>query len=635
MASTFFGLDIAYTGVQAANAKVNTTANNIANVETKGYTRQEAIQVASDPLRVSQTYGMAGTGVTTTDITQVRNQFYDVKYWQSQTNLGQYETKMYYMYQIEDYFTDKDTVEGFEPRFSNVFNTLEEVYKQAGTDSTKTQFIGAAGDLCEYFNAQATNLQKLQLGINEEIRNRVDKINTIAEQITTLNKQINTIEVNQTHANELRDKRNLLVDELSKIVDVEVRETPIYITAGSNIPSGIYNYEVMIAGGQQLVNGYEYNNLIYTARANSEKVNQSDADGLYDIEWDNGLGFNMYGANLGGELKGLIELRDGNNEEYFHGNTTNVIANKDGSYSVSIGIAKYIDYLTDMNKCTLPEAGQITLSNMTYRYTSWTYDEQNGKYTFNIEPSEGQPSPEMYIDKPASVGRAINYMGIPYYQEQMNEWVRVFAKAMNEIEHNAEDNYGNKAESLFTARSTTGVEETFKFKDSVHDSLEAEYEDKYKKYSSKDDDYYRLTAGNFSVNRQMEIDINKFGTTVDIKKGSDAQDITELLLKVHDQKTIKLNGKDIDTSFRGCSSKDFLQCLTSDIALAGNNAKTFTDNYTNIAKSVSSQRMSISGVDNDEEALNLVKFQEAYNLSAKVMQIMTEIYDRLILQTGV
>ena len=69
--------------------------------------------------------------------------------------------------------------------------------------------------------------------------------------------------------------------------------------------------------------------------------------------------------------------------------------------------------------------------------------------------------------------------------------------------------------------------------------------------------------------------------------------------------------------------------------MSANNAKTFTENYTNINKSVSQTRLSISGVDNDEEALHLVKFQEAYNLSAKVMQIMTEIYDRLILQTGV
>ena len=617
MASTFFGLDIAYTGVQAANAKLNTTANNIANVDTKGYTRQEATQVASDALRISQSYGMAGTGVTVTDINQVRNEFYDVKYWQAQTNLGQYDMKMYYMYQIEDYFTDKDTVEGFEPIFSAMFDSLEEVYKQAGTPSTKTQFIGAAGDLCEYFNAQATNLEKLQLGVNEEIKNKVDEINSIAEQIATLNKQINTIEVNHLRANELRDKRNLLIDQLSKIVDVEVRETPIYTTPGGTEKSGIYTYEVSIAGGQILVQGYEYNTLECVARSAEEKVNQSDADGLFEIKWSNTMDFNLYGANLGGELKGLIEVRDGNNEEYFHGTTKGVKDNGDGTYTVTIEVPNK-DYLTDMNKCTLPDSGQLTLVNTKYKYSGFEFDGTKNPptYTFTIKPDAGQAAPTIFDGKEASVGTKIDYQGIPYYQEQMNEWVRIFAKAMNDIEKTAVDEEGNPAEVLFTAKDKVNGTE-IKFTADLADNT----------YKSSDSDYYRLTAGNISVNNEMVKDASKFGTTVDIKKGGDAQDVTELLLTVQDDKN-KVN-------FRGCSAKEFLQCITSDIALSANNAKTFTENYTNINKSVSQTRLSISGVDNDEEALHLVKFQEAYNLSAKVMQIMTEIYDRLILQTGV
>ena len=617
MASTFFGLDIAYTGVQAANAKLNTTANNIANVDTKGYTRQEATQVASDALRISQSYGMAGTGVTVTDINQVRNEFYDVKYWQAQTNLGQYDMKMYYMYQIEDYFTDKDTVEGFEPIFSAMFDSLEEVYKQAGTPSTKTQFIGAAGDLCEYFNAQATNLEKLQLGVNEEIKNKVDEINSIAEQIATLNKQINTIEVNHLRANELRDKRNLLIDQLSRIVDVEVRETPIYTTPGGTEKSGIYTYEVSIAGGQILVQGYEYNTLECVARSAEEKVNQSDADGLFEIKWSNTMDFNLYGANLGGELKGLIEVRDGNNEEYFHGTTKGVKDNSDGTYTVTIEVPNK-DYLTDMNKCTLPDSGQLTLVNTKYKYSGFEFDGTKNPptYTFKIEREAGQADPTIFDGKEASVGTKIDYQGIPYYQEQMNEWVRIFAKAMNDIEKTAVDEEGNPAEVLFTAKDKVNGTE-IKFTANLADNT----------YKSSDSDYYRLTAGNISVNNEMVKDASKFGTTVDIKKGGDAQDVTELLLTVQDDKN-KVN-------FRGCSAKEFLQCITSDIALSANNAKTFTENYTNINKSVSQTRLSISGVDNDEEALHLVKFQEAYNLSAKVMQIMTEIYDRLILQTGV
>jgi len=635
MASTFFGLDIAYTGVQAANAKVNTTANNIANVETTGYTRQNANQVASQALRVSQSYGMAGTGVTTTDITQVRNQYYDVKYWESQSNLGQYEIKQYYMYQIEDYFTDKDTVEGFQPLYTDLFNTLEEVYKQAGTDSTKTQFLGAAGDLCEYMNAQATNLQKLQLSVNDEIKNKVEEINSIAEQISTLNKQINTIEVTKTNANELRDKRNLLIDQLSKIVDCEVRETPIYAIPGQDIESGIYTYEVTIAGGQTLVQGYEYYTLECVARSDDEKVNQSDADGLYDVAWTNGMEFNMYGSNLGGELKGLFEVRDGNNEEYFNGTVRKVSTHEDsdgnpvvGTYDVVIKVPNK-DYLTEIEKCTLPVNGQLTLGNTNYRYSEWKYDGDTGTYTFTVKPDDGQPSPAIFTDKEAAVGHKVDYQGIPYYQEQMNEWVRIFAKAMNTIEQNAQDKYGNQAESLFTAKNKMDNNDPYLFDDDPGYVNNASF-------SSTADDYYQLTALNIQVNQKMVKDVNKFGTTYDINQGGDAQDITETLLRVANDKTIEISSTEkIDTSFRGCSSKEFLQCLTSDIALAANNAKTFTENYENINKSVSQQRLSISGVDNDEEALNLVKFQEAYNLSAKVMQIMTEIYDRLILETGV
>ena len=76
-------------------------------------------------------------------------------------------------------------------------------------------------------------------------------------------------------------------------------------------------------------------------------------------------------------------------------------------------------------------------------------------------------------------------------------------------------------------------------------------------------------------------------------------------------------------------------CVLSDVALNASRANTFTKNYENIAGVIDNQRLSISGVDEDEEALNLVKFQNGYNLASKMIQTLTEIYDRLILQTGV
>jgi len=137
MPSQFFGLNIAYTGLQAANAALNVTGNNISNVETKGYSRQEAVQTAANALRTNTTYGMAGAGVDTTSIDQVRESYYDLKYWQNNASLGIYEIKQQYYRQIEDYFTDTDDVMGFNAIFSDMFDSLDEVYKRRSSRGRK------------------------------------------------------------------------------------------------------------------------------------------------------------------------------------------------------------------------------------------------------------------------------------------------------------------------------------------------------------------------------------------------------------------------------------------------------------------------------------------------------------------
>lgn len=105
----------------------------------------------------------------------------------------------------------------------------------------------------------------------------------------------------------------------------------------------------------------------------------------------------------------------------------------------------------------------------------------------------------------------------------------------------------------------------------------------------------------------------------------DAYDLLEELAKLK---------SDVEL-YRGGTASDFLKCMIADISVDTQAATIFNNNYSNIASTIESQRMSISGVDEDEEALDLVKFQNAYNLSSKMISVMAEIYDRLILETGV
>ena len=123
MPSQFFGLNIAYTGLLASNAAMNTTSNNIANVQTEGYSRQQVTQQASNALRVFQTYGCAGAGVETLAIERVRDEFYDGRFWDNNAQLGEYDMKQYYMKQLETYFDDDGKSTGFKTIFDQLMVT--------------------------------------------------------------------------------------------------------------------------------------------------------------------------------------------------------------------------------------------------------------------------------------------------------------------------------------------------------------------------------------------------------------------------------------------------------------------------------------------------------------------------------
>lgn len=643
MPSQFFGLNIAYTGLTAANAALNTTANNISNTETDGYSRQHVVQEAADALRTFTTYGCAGAGVDVLAIERIRDEFYDNKYWDTNTSAGQYNMKQYYMHQVEDYFADSESTQGFGTIFNKMMDTLAEVKKQSGLISTKAQFMGYAGNLAEYFNNMANNLELVQKDINSEIKVKVDEINSIASELATLNKQINVIEMSGGAANELRDKRTLLLDSLSAIVSIDVKEFPITDTYNPERETGGNRFVVKMAGGQTLVDTNDYNTLTCIARTNKEKVNQSDAEGLYDVYWISDLRtgtvgeqFNLYNPLLGGELQGLVEMRDGNNGEYFNGTVTNVVSAGIGAAGTDVEghslktVTIEVDdiYLTDLNKSTMSDfGGRITINNTVYYYTDWTfnYDEATGKTTYDLtidETKSGVQIGQQAVDKDAAIGKDIKYQGVPYYQQQMNEWLRVFSKGFNDILTGGFDVYGGKGHILFTGNKET---------DDDQYTFEKDYskvgEDGKITIRDDDDSYYRLTAKNVSVLDIVAADPDLLATKSDQAAGVDEYgNITKLINMTTDKNA---------ASFRGAPTSDFLVCILADVALNANSANTFYNTYHNVGQSINNQRLSISGVDKDEEAVSLVKYQNAYNLASRMIQTLTEIYDRLILQTGV
>lgn len=604
MPSQFFGLYIAGSGLRASNAALNTTANNISNAQTTGYSRQQVVQQANNALRTYTTYGCAGAGVDTIAIERVRDSFYDVKYWNNNSRFGEFTAKQYYMRTIEDYFND-DGTSGFKSIFNKFSASLQSVTTNASSDNSKAQFIAAAKSLTDYFNNMYGNLQELQKDINLEIKQNVDQINSIAQEIATLNKQINVIELSGTTANELRDRRELLVDQLSEIVDVDIDEMKIYDSDDLDRETGGTRYLVRIAGGQVLVDGNDYNNLTYEARATDQKVNQSDADGLYRIMWENGNEFSLVNAAMDGKLKGLVELRDGNNGANFNGKVEAVDTVKN---TITIEVSD--DYLKNMRGCTLSDpkiGGVINIGNKICYYSSWEFDEANGTYTFTMNDQVSPADTDM-MGKDAKTESKIKYQGIPYYMEQMNEWIRQFAEAVNNIFTDGYDANGDKGRILFTGISGTG--------------------DEYKADNFADaNGYYELTAGNFTINSALIADAALLGTRSSEDVGVEECGKIEELISLLTSKE-KFN-------FRNGTAGQMLEALLSDVALNASDANTFYNTFNGLRNSIDNQRNSISGVDEDEEAVSLVKYQNSYTLASKMIQTLTEVYDQLILRTGV
>lgn len=619
MPSQFFGLNIAASGLSAFQASVNTTANNIANVQTQGYTRQTTNLESSDPLRVYTRYGSTGTGVSAVSITQERNLYYDTKYWENSSSAGFFSQKTYYLDQIQEVLRDDSTQDGFTTIFSKMFNGLDTLKTNGADESVRNQFIHQAQSLCTYFNALSQNLTELQEDCNEEIKSTVSNINSISQKVAMLNKEINMIEVRGGHANELRDQRANLIDELSSIVSVETQEFVVHNSNGQDL--GGTNYRVMI-NGQMLVDGNDYRTL--ECVSSEYKQNLSDADGMYSIVWeDTKMDFAATTGTAGGSLKALFSVRDGNNKENLKGTISEVSA--DG---MQITIKN--PTVTDPNALNIPANGQVTLGGKHYTYESWSAEVgEDGITSFTFTLSEAlEGDPTAYANKTLSCGDSVDAMGVPYYQAQINEFIRNFTQAFNDIEKKGVDLSGSPMGSFFVGETVTGtIYDVDEYDAAIAAARAAQEAGGTYQYTltSEMDSYYKVTASTVEVNARSLQDPTYFSTATEIINGQDKFDIAEELLTL--QKGVKM--------FRGDSAESFLETLLSDITVDVNKTEIYSNNYTNLCNTINNQRISVSGVDEDEEAVNLVKFQNAYNLASKVISVMSEIYNKLINETGV
>jgi len=227
MATLFYGLNIAKNALLTQTAVLNVTAHNIANAETPGYSRQTVV-VAALPddstrgLRSSPTISI-GSGSKAMEVQRSRFALYDAIYRKENQDLNDYIKTEELMHQIELLF-DEPSDRGFSKTINDFFNGWQEVANDPQNMAARQSLKSYAEELAGRLHRMHRSLQVLREDIDTEIATIPDRINEITEEIADLNVSIRAAENQQASANDLRDKRDQLVDQLSEYVDVSVVE---------------------------------------------------------------------------------------------------------------------------------------------------------------------------------------------------------------------------------------------------------------------------------------------------------------------------------------------------------------------------------------------------------------------------
>lgn len=622
MPSTFLGLNTGLSGLNYFQNALNTTAHNISNANTQGYSRQQVIASASNPLDINASYGMMGTGITAESVDRLRDSFYDNKYWASNSKYNKYNAEYENLSQLQTYMNEMSGDAGYTKWLSQLSNALQDVADNPSDYTTRISYTLTADSFTDMVNELSDNFQRTQKSINDEIELAVSEINSLAQQIYELTQQIISIELKGANANDLRDKRGVCIDKLSEYVDVEVEEHSImYGTGKDATPSKAEALSVRI-NGEILVDEIEYNQLMVVPR--NQTLNQNDAEGLVDIYWkcaDGSAGEEFVATQNEGKLAGLFNVRDGNNGEAFSGE---IIAVNNNPAEATIKLAKSIN----IDKLNIPSQGTITLNGRQYMYDGWTaeYDADGNlnNFTFSNMTMFNEKNVEVVAQISQSaighvgiIGSNNSTKGIPYYQAQLNELVRTFSRYMNSITTSGVDENGDAGLDMFTALDAFGKD--FVLNGTMQGTGTI---------SSSDTSYYRLTAMNWELNSAWKDDPAKVVVSYakDVEQGDiEARPIIDKIIF----------GMTDQSMFTQGTISQFMQAITTNMAVDISKMQVFAENQDDIRYNIDNQRTSISGVDKNEEASDLTKFESLYNLASKVISILNEVYDKLINDTGV
>lgn len=232
MSGLFSTFGISTRGMNSQQKALQVTSHNIANANTEGYSRQRVDLQTTKPfcmpsMNSSISAGQIGTGAEVVTISRIRDSFLDYQVRQEVNVLGTYEYRDSYLSEVEGIFNEP-TEYGLSTMIGKFFNSWHDLYKQPENSNSRTVVANHADALAKELNHTYDKLINTKANVHMELNQQAINVNSILDQLGELNQQIMNIKISQLEPNDLMDKRDLLLDKLSKSMNINIDKRDFY-----------------------------------------------------------------------------------------------------------------------------------------------------------------------------------------------------------------------------------------------------------------------------------------------------------------------------------------------------------------------------------------------------------------------
>lgn len=568
------GLYVGVSGLTVNQAALNITAHNLANVDTDGYVRQQAVLTDFNYIKFGETYTSImkqGLGANFSTVKQVRDSFLDQAYRQEAGRGAFYESQYDAVGEVEGFFGELEG-ETFQDTLGDLWNSLQEVAKEPDSVVTRSSLIQTAVTFVERSQNISNQLKEYQVNLNTQIQGQVKQINDIGNNIKDLNTKIRQYESTGVEkANDLRDQRNKLLDDLGKLADITYKESS----------NGVVSVNLE---GQEFVT----EDTVFEMKT----VKTDESSEMLKPVWTKHGGADVFNLDRAassekdtdiGSLKGLLTARG-----YKQANYTD-IPQRDNYESDTEYNAAVTDYDNKVGSSVIMTV-QAEFDQLIHGITT----------TINDILS---PNKEVTLED----GSKIKIL------DEENAPVGL-------------DDDSTKGEALFNRKSMDRYSDEQEIQ--ILDETGATQTITARVYNEEDssDNYSLFTLGEIEVNPKILQNYSYIPLSSNTGSGDfDVETVNKLLDNWQDTFST-LNPNTLTQN----NFSDYYNAFISDLANRGQQLDTISTNQASMVDSINNQRTQVTGVSSDDELTNLIKYQQGYNASARYVNVVSEMLKDII-----